>query len=1201
MNRLLALVMTVGLELGGTASFAQVAGRLSGNVLDPSGAAVSNAAVSIYLPGGKEPVLAGNTNEAGLFLFVAVRPDTYDLAITAPGFSTTIYRQVKVSPLQEMVLPAIELELQAATQTVDITASVSTVRSSNAEVTTTITNTMIQNLPVLNRQLTTFYPTQPGVNSGTATTAVNGLKSTFSNVTLDGINIQDNAVRNNGLDYPPFRTTIDQIAEITISTSNQTAAVGGGASQFTLSTKSGSNSYHGAVYWFNRNNAIAASDWFNNRSGLSKPKLDLNQPGVALGGHIVSDKLFFYANYEWYRNKQERNVVRTVLTDSARSGIFTYVDTAGVKSSVNLQTLRNYAPDPTIKAMIAQLPEPNAPGGDGGLNTSGYLFNASANESRNQFVYKGDYYITPKHSITGTYDYTSNPIYRPDAGAFFTVTPPVSNAIRNHLVSLGFRSALSAAFTNEVRAGFARTHTSFENRDAYPTFRVSGLFFSNPVNTFFAQGRETNTYPIQDNANWIRAKHQIGFGFQFQGINVVPFDDTGILPTYTLGISVANTTGLNNADLPGIRFGDLTQANNLYANLAGLISSATQTFNVTSTTSGFVPGANNLRHFNYSTYAAYAQDNWRLRLNLTINLGLRYEYWVPLDEHSGLYLAPVLKNNNLQQNLLDPNAALNFIGGPSGRPFYHADKNNFGPNIGFAWDPFKKGTTSIRGGYMMAFVNDNLFSAMRNILGLNNGLQFANTQANLVAFLSSPPMIPAPAYKVPRTLADNYAISTFNVTGLPDPKLVTPVVHEWNFSIQREMRGVLFAARYVGNKGADLLRGIDYNQVLYDANGFLADFLRAQNNGNLAVAATGTYNPSYNPGLPGSQPLTVFPLLSGGGLLMNPTIQSLIRNGQVGGLADTYMTNRLNGSVNFYRNPNLQGADAIVNGSTSTFHSLQIETTTRTRAGLQAQFSYVYGKSLSNTSGDSQFNFEPLLDNNNPSIEWARTPYDIKHAFKANYYYELPFGPGKKWTGASVVSKIVGGWALSGIWAYFSGSPYSILTGANGFGWGTLNRDFRSTFTNTASVAGTTWPQLEALTSGVFKTGSNIYFLSPSLLNSRGQGASQPGAAPFAGQLFFNPGAGTVGNLQRRMFSGPWQWSWDASVKKAIRFTERHTLDLRFDFFNFMNHPTFYIPPATAGDFGSAVNYEINSTTFGQITGMNFSPRVIQVAAYYRF
>ena len=340
----------------------------------------------------------------------------------------------------------------------------------------------------------------------------------------------------------------------------------------------------------------------------------------------------------------------------------------------------------------------------------------------------------------------------------------------------------------------------------------------------------------------------------------------------------------------------------------------------------------------------------------------------------------------------------------------------------------------------------------------------------------------------------------------------------------------------------------------------------------------------------------MFPLLTSGGNLTNTTIQTYLRQGQIGELANTYMVNKWNGPVNFYTNPNVQGANVIVNSGMSIYHALQLEATKRTRSGLQAQFSYTYGKSLSNTTGDAQTNFEPLLDNNNPSLEYAPSPFDVRHSFKANYYYELPFGKGKRWSGNSLTNNLIGGWAISGIWAYQSGSPYSILSG-----YGTLNRSARSTSTNTASVAGTGGSALQALTSdGVYMTGNGPYFVSPTIINTDGRGAAQAGADPFSGEVFYNPVAGTVGNTQRRMFSGPWQWSWDASVMKMFRFRERHTLDLHFDFFNWTNHPTFYVPPNT-GDYGSTTNFIVNNTSFGKITSMNYNPRVIQIGAYYRF
>ena len=137
-------------------------------------------------------------------------------------------------------------------------------------------------------------------------------------------------------------------------------------------------------------------------------------------------------------------------------------------------------------------------------------------------------------------------------------------------------------------------------------------------------------------------------------------------------------------------------------------------------------------------------------------------------------------------------------------------------------------------------------------------------------------------------------------------------------------------------------------------------------------------------------------------------------------------------------------------------------------------------------------------------------------------------------------------------------------------------------------------------TSGVYMTGAGPYFVSPSVINPvDGRGAEY--GTTFPGEVFFDPAAGSVGNLQRRLFGGPWQWSWDMSLKKAFRFHERHTLDFHFDFFNWMNHPTFYVPPSTAGDNVVITNFNINNTSFGKITSMNFDPRVIQIGAYYRF
>src|SRR5262249_18729546 len=154
----------------------------------------------------------------------------------------------------------------------------------------------------------------------------------------------------------------------------------------------------------------------------------------------------------------------------------------------------------------------------------------------------------------------------------------------------------------------------------------------------------------------------------------------------------------------------------------------------------------------------------------------------------------------------------------------------------------------------------------------------------------------------------------------------------------------------------------------------------------------------------------------------NTTVQTNLRQGQVGELANYYQSNRFNGPISFYTNKNIQGANVLANGASSTYNGLQLEARKRTRGGLQAQFSYSFSKALSNAAGDAQTNFEALLDNNNPSLERARSPFDVRHAFKSNVYYELPYGKGKRWKGSGVMNAVIGNWALASLWSYQSGS-----------------------------------------------------------------------------------------------------------------------------------------------------------------------------------
>lgn len=1174
--------------------YGQVSGRLSGSILDPSGAPIPKATVQLFLSGGESAVVAGAANEDGVFVFPSVRPETYDIVIETPGFRKQSVRGVKVTPAQETPIGKIFMALGIVSETIEVTAEVQHIQTSNAEISTTVTNEQLRRLPTLNRSPIALLQTQTGVQTNNrASTTINGMRVSFVNITLDGVNIQDNFLRDNGVDFQPNMLLLDQVAEVNIGTSNNNLSQGGGAAQINFVTPSGSNAYHGSLLWTNRNNALSANSWFNNRDGVARPFLNQNQFGGALGGKIIKDKLFFYGNYEGLRLVQQSTANRTVLTDDARKGIFTYV-AGGVAQKVNLLQTAGLTADSAAMALINAMPAAskinNFRVGDSteGLlrNTAGYSFLVRNNRTRDNITGKLDYYVNSKSSLSGTYSWNRDIVDRPDQSNDYSYVPKVSNTSKPTLLSATWRWSPSASTTNELRGGFNLTQAPFLTSESFPSALASGLLFSNPINTFRAQGRDTNTYNLQDNATTIRGKHNLQYGFQYQLINTTPYNDGGITPTYTLGISTASTFGLNSNQLPGISAADLTTANSLLANVAGLISSASQTFNVTSRDSGFVNGATNIRNFTQANWSGYLQDSWRMNRRLTVVAGLRYEYFTRVDEKNGLFLLPQGLNAGNVRQLLLSNATYDYAGSAVGRPWYSADKNNFAPNVGFSWDLFGTSKTVLRGGYSVSFVNDQNIAALRNNVTTNSGLSSNRTLSGLTSRLSSPTVIPPPSFKVPRTAADNYALDTQGAQGAIDPNLRTPYVNQYSLGIQHDVKDTIIEVRYVGNHAVKQFRAFDLNQVNIGVPGYLDDFKKAYSNGVLAQNAGLGFNPAYNAALSGSQPLPFFTNnLGNGGLLTNATIRSLIQTQQVGDLASTYQVNGLNGSTNFFANPYGLGMNLLANYSHSSYNALQADVRRRMRNGVQLQFNYTYGKVMSDTSGDTQTRFDPFLDANNGSIERARAVFDVTHIIRANGVYELPFGAGHRWTSSNpVISRILSGWNLGATTTRQSGTPFSILSGR-----GTFNRAARSA-NNTANT-NLTKDQLDQII-GYRMTGVGPYIVASSVMGADGRAVAADGAPAFAGQAFFQPTAGNIGGLQRRYFSGPWNFALDFSVQKVTRLTERQTIELRMDSTNIMNHPTFDV----TGD------YSITSATFGRLTNTGLgSRRLVQFGLIYRF
>jgi hypothetical protein len=311
--------------------------------------------------------------------------------------------------------------------------------------------------------------------------------------------------------------------------------------------------------------------------------------------------------------------------------------------------------------------------------------------------------------------------------------------------------------------------------------------------------------------------------------------------------------------------------------------------------------------------------------------------------------------------ILNPNGRYQFVGGNAGseNAFFKTDKNNFAPNVSFAYTPgfnnflFGENKTVIRGGYRISYINDEFVASALNAGTGNAGLSTtqsalnpAGTSTALNARIGNLPTITTPVFDPDRTFAENNtgAFSFFGTVYAIDPEIQTPMVQEYSLGLQRELGfDTAFEVRYVGTRSKNLLRAIDLNQINIRTNGFLADFNRARSNflltGNAACTTAGC------------QPLTVFPNLGSGGLLTNATIQANLVNGTPADLAFTYITNGLAGTVPFLANPNTGVADLLGNFGRFNYNSLQVEVRRRFAQGFQLQANYTFSKNLTNSQG----------------------------------------------------------------------------------------------------------------------------------------------------------------------------------------------------------------------------------------------------------
>jgi len=1151
-------------------------GRLVGNVAGPDGSIPGATIVAKDTQTNREQTVQASSE--GSFTFPQLEAGIYTVTVTAPGFKTAVLTGVKIDASRDYTLNP-TLEIGSITETVEVVGGADIVNASNGEMSTTVSPKQVKELPLNGRNPLSLLNLIAGSNP--TSSSINGQRTSSVNYTRDGLNVQDNFIRNGFVSDQP---TVDDTGEFTVITQNAGAEYGTGSTQVILVTPRGGRDFHGNLFEFNRNSKFAANNFFNNLNNVPRAFLNRNQFGGTLSGPsilphfgeggptVLRDKAFFFFNYEGFRLANQVPITTTTLLPAARGGDFTYVATDGVTRTVNvlsgtglnlsganLTTFNNaggaIGVDPLVQSrFLSKLPT----GGNGvftGVNLlQAYSFQRGNPETRNAVTGRFDVDATDRNSFNFVYKWNKNADARTDIAAGFS--PQVFNTQGGPttLYAGAWRWSPTTSLTNEVRGGYQRSEPFF-NSTTDPRslpFLIAPPLVTNPEPSFQSQGRNTDYYNIQDNATWVKGNHAIRFGGQGQFYRIEAVNFVGVTPTYAFGATANTATPGFVANLfpGGIGATDLGRANSLRYFLGGIVGGGSQTVNATSSTSGYIAGAPQVRLLNFDNYAGYVSDQWRISNNLTVNLGLRYEIYTPLNSPDKLYLEPKIKaGQTALQTLLDPNGEFQVIGGNAGKPgdFFKMDKNNFGPNVSVAYTPnFRnfmgrlfpgQGKTVIRGGYRVNYNNDEYVRAADNA-GLNNSGLGSNTAlarlggtlagssqfrsiglagAQTVGPIVTPVSAFGPGGSGTRTyVTNNSQAGGFGGGGLGgtvsliDPNIQLQRSYEYNFGVQREVGfNSVLEIRYVGGYSKQLVRSIDYGQLRTLNSGLLADFVIARENcrlQGLTIAPT-AFDPTqnctdarFNPAIVGSRATPYLTSLELGGLLNNSTILGPIKAGSPGALAELYVINGFGITPGsgynqlLVANPNAGVLNLTTNGGRYNYNSLQVEFRRRLVNGLQFTGNYTFQKILTDVTGtqseSNQTRVEPYLDNNNPSRDYSRPGYDRTHTFNFNGLYELPFGRGKQWLNSGdALSKIFGGFQFSSIVNWSSGVPTSVIDAR-----GTLNRAGRSALQPASSSL--TAGQIKNLF-GVFKTPNGVFVINPSVLFATATATGQPTLTGF--------------------------------------------------------------------------------------------------------
>lgn len=1215
--------------------------RVTGTVTDSAGAAIAGATVTLS-DQNTNTSLTTTSSDSGGYVFDLIQPGTYKVSVEKSGFK-------RFESTGNNVIVNIPATINAALEVGDISAVVSVEGSAelvttatSGNVGSTIETRELEALPIVGargRNPLDLLTYQPGVVSGANTGGgvhVHGSRDRAFNFTLDGIDINESTA--GGSNFTPLRTNPDSIREVQIITSNFTAELGrSSGAQVSLTTRSGTNRFSGNLFEYYQTPRFHANEWEHNKQRIPRRQFVQHIFGGSIGGPLFNpgfgegtklgllrDRAFFFTNLQVLRASETRLQSLTVYTPLARTGIFRYVQGgrnapagtlatatfpsgAAVDANGNpiypacgpgvsnpciqtydIRTGRPITLDPRILSLLASQAGPNDYTAGDGLNTGAYRFVAPQTEKQYDFTVRFDFKFNDKNQVYFRYnqgeqntfgDIINGGLQRIQGGANWidTFRTPKNFA-------LNYRWAPSARFVNEAIFGMNRFGFKFE----YPAANPAIPFVLNSVSDFdrnFAfNARRARTWQFVDNMTFDLSPHTLKFGINFRFGNQI--DDRSsaggqIEPQIGFGTALSDFSqwGVPTAGATSVNVNDRNFLLAGINNLIGRIGSFSQGFVVSpGNPNAFAPpGTRWIYNAEYPEYDFYFQDTWRARTNLTLDLGLRWE--VKLSPRSvGL---PILRPSQPFTSGAPASAALKWEEGQ----LYKNDYNNYSPSVGFAWDPFKTGKTSIRANYRLSYDKfpSQVFANFVYQSAPGNTFAYSATGIGSQNLLIRNGIPAIPAIASPASLRQPPAFSTTSIVTV-DPDIRFPESHAWFGGVQRELwGGNVLEVNYIGRRGVHLFGAYDRNQVNINAKDSRCPetFLQAFNAVRASTTATsclinflftGANDPAGTTTFRGI-PAVASTLSSAttGGSVANAALA--VSQHTTGGVQTIGRAANFNNPFFLQPYPQFTGAlNVLETNDVSNYHGLEIIFKRRFSKGLSYQAAYTYSVSKDTRSfdptfatanrGSAQSASSTPFDNNDRSLNYAWSDFDRRHVLQSYYTYDLPVGRGRSFGKdmPRALDFLIGGWQVSGLFILASGRPHTFYSGRN-----TVSQVVQSTVNCSGCPR-----NLGTLTQ---VNGIPTWFTAEQLA-----GISQP-----------EPGE--LGNTGRNYFIGPRQFNTDASLSKKFRVSERVNFVLRVDAKNLTNTPTFGLSDAALLFTSSSVG-QINNTVLSFSRRVQFSGKL---------